>query len=100
MAVQIQKVVGAIRATEGIIKSRKYAPNKYAIGGSRVRSCGVYTAKCYGTIIIDFWNSASYKEKSEKDLAAAIATLRAKGMDVVERAGGYGNTYLEVIEVA
>lgn len=96
MSVSIQAVSGAIRSTKGVLVSRKYAPNKYSIGGSSVRSAGVYTEKCYGTVVIGFWNSKAYSNKSEENLTAVIASLRAKGMNVVERTQGY-STFLEVI---
>lgn len=94
--ITVQAVAGAIRSTKGVLVSRKYAPNKYSIGGSSVRSAGIYTEKCYGTIIVGFWNSSSYPNKSEENLTAVIATLRAKGMNVIERTQGY-STFLEVI---
>jgi hypothetical protein len=99
MAVTIQAVAGAIRATKGIKVSHKYASNKRTIGASAIRSTGVYVEKSYGTIVIGFWSGdwhKLYAEQSVKDLAAAIETLRAKGMNVVERNQGYSN-FLEVV---
>lgn len=97
--VTVQAVAGAIRATKGIKVSHKYASNKRKIGSSAIRSTGVYTEKCYGTIVIDFWVgdwARTYAEQRVTDLAKAIETLRSKGMDVVERTSGY-STYLEVV---
>lgn len=97
--ITVQAVAGAIRATKGIKISHKYATNKYSIGGSSVRSTGVYTEKCYGTIVIDFWTGGNHKfyaEQSAKELSAVIETLRSKGMSVIERTQGY-STFLEVV---
>lgn len=93
MAVSVQAVAGAIRATKGIKVSHKYST------GRAVRSTGVYVEKSYGTIVIGFWVgdwAKLYAEQSVKDLAAAIETLRAKGMNVIERTQGY-STFLEVV---
>lgn len=93
-SVTVQAVSGAIRSTAGIKVSHKYSGS-----GRGVRSTGVYVEKSYGTIVIGFWSgdwAKLYAEQSTNDLAKAIATLRSKGMDVIERKQSY-STFLEVV---
>lgn len=82
MSVSIQAVSAAIRSTEGIQVSRRYAGNKRAIGGQATRSNGVYTElDSRGNIIIGYRaNNGFGKDKAQASLEAVIATLNAKGM--------------------
>jgi len=81
--VSVQAVAGAIRATEGVTKSRQYKS-----GSRNIRSCGVYVTKRYnGEIELDYWTSG-YKHHADRalsELQLVIATLESKGFEVIEK---------------
>ena len=84
-SLKIQTVVGAIRATKGIVKSVKYPSSS-----RNTRSAGVYAElNCYDEIKLDFWsgNHASLYNP-EQDLAKVIETLQARGLTVVPNTVG------------
>lgn len=80
MAVSVQAVAGAIRATEGIQKSHQYKSS-----GRGIRSCGVYVQKnADNEIVLDYW-TAGYKhqaDRADEALANVITTLSRKGYAV------------------
>lgn len=80
MAVSVQAVAGAIRATEGIQKSHRYTGS-----GRGIRSCGVYVQKnADNEIVLDYWTGGynHQAERADQALANVITTLARKGYAV------------------
>jgi hypothetical protein len=80
MAVSVQAVAGAIRATEGVLKSHRFTGS-----GRGIRSVGVYVQKNSDKeIVLDYW-TAGYNhqaERADQALADVITTLARKGYAV------------------
>jgi hypothetical protein len=98
--VTVQAVAGAIRATDGILKSHKFTKS-----GKGIRSVGVYVEKnSYGEIVLDYW-TAGYNHqalKADQALANVITTLARKGFAVnpTIKKTWLGDSVALVIEVA
>jgi hypothetical protein len=82
MAVSVQAVAGAIRATKTAEVSSRYTH----AGAKHVRSAGVYTFKNYkDEIVLDYWTGGyqHHADRKDEQLADVITTLSRKGYAVI-----------------